>query len=185
MVDNRYRQVEGKPVWGELAEGSKADPEQYQLGNQSEKIRVLFLCTGNSCRSQMAEGLCLHFLGDIVEPYSAGIEKYGLNPLAVKVMLEIGIDISGQRSKTVDDLGNMEFEYVVTLCGHANEMCPFFPAETKVIHRGFDDPPKLAVGAANEDDTLLHYRRVRDEIKGFILTLPIELEAESSSDEFQ
>lgn len=138
---------------------------------------MLFLCTGNSCRSQMAEGLCRHFRGDVIEPHSAGITKHGLNPLAVKVMCEIGIDISKQRSKTVDDLGNKRFNYVITLCGHADETCPFFPAITKVIHRGFDDPPKLAMKSANEEDALNHYRRVRDEIKDYILTLPIVLDA--------
>ena len=148
--------------------------------SMSEKVRVLFLCTGNSCRSQMAEGLCHHFLGDVIEPYSAGIEKHALNPLAVKVMHEIGIDISGQYSKTVDELGVREFDYVVTLCGHASENCPFFPAGTKVLHRGFDDPPRLAAGCANEEEALIHYRRVRDEIKDYILTLSFAMNAESS-----
>ncbi len=128
----------------------------------------------------MAEGLCRYFLSDIVEPYSAGIEKHGLNPFAVKVMREIGIDISNQRSKTVDDLGNREFEYVVTLCGHANENCPYFPAVTKVIHKGFYDPPELAAGASNEEEALIHYRSVRDEIRDFILTLPVALNVEPS-----
>ncbi len=141
-----------------------------------KKITVLFLCTGNSCRSQMAEGLCRHFRGDVIEPYSAGIEKHGLNPLAVLAMRETGIDISGQRSKTVDDLDNAQFDYVVTVCGHANEMCPIFPAGTKVIHRGFDDPPRLAEGAASEGEALVHFRRVRDEIRDYILTFPISLD---------
>ncbi len=125
----------------------------------------------------MAEGLCRHFRGDVIEPYSAGIEKHGLNPLAVQVMREIGIDISAQRSKTIVDLDNAQFDYVVTVCGHASENCPFFPAGTKVIHRGFDDPPKLAEGAANEEEALIHYRRVRDEIRDYILTFPISLDA--------
>ena len=129
----------------------------------------------------MAEGLCRHFRGDVLEPYSAGIEKHGLNHPAVKVMREIGIDISGQHSKTVNDLGNKEFDYVVTVCGHANEMCPFFPAKTKVVHRGFDDPPKLVMKAANEEEALIHYRRVRDEIKEYILNLPMALGAEQGA----
>ncbi len=145
-----------------------------------EKIRVLFLCTGNSCRSQMAEGLCRHFRGNVIEPYSAGIEKHGLNSLAVKAMREINIDIFGQYSKTVEDLGDMEFDYVVTVCGHANETCPFFPAVNGVIHRGFDDPPKQAMGEGNEEAALVHYRRVRDEIKKFILALPLALDSDSS-----
>lgn len=143
--------------------------------SMSDRVSVLFLCTGNSCRSQMAEGLCRHFLSDILEPYSAGIEKHGLNALAVKVMLEIGIDISAQQSKTTDEFENIEFDYVVTVCGHANENCPFFPAGTKVIHKGFDDPPELAAGIADEEEALIHYRRVRDEIRDYILTLSASL----------
>lgn len=146
----------------------------------SDRIQALFLCTGNSCRSQMAEGLCREFRSDVLKPYSAGIEKHGLNPFAMKIMREINIDISDRKSKTTEELSGKEFDYVVTLCDHANESCPFFPAKTKVIHRGFDDPPKLAAGAANEEEALTHYRRVRDEIKSFILTLPASLDAEQS-----
>jgi len=142
------------------------------MTDDGKKTRILFLCTGNSCRSQMAEGLCRNLRGDVIEPRSAGIERHGLNPLAVKVMSEIGIDISALHSKTVQDLGDVEFDYVVTLCGHANENCPLFPAKTKVIHQGFEDPPKLAAGAANEEEALTHYRRIRDEIRAYILTLP-------------
>lgn len=138
----------------------------------TNRLRVLFLCTGNSCRSQMAEGLCRHFKGDVIDCESAGIEKHGLNPFAVKVMAEIAIDISTHYSKTVADLANPEFDYVVTVCGHANETCPYFPAKTRVIHRSFDDPPRLARDASDEDSALAHYRRVRDEIRQFVLTLP-------------
>ena len=134
------------------------------------KKRILFLCTGNSCRSQMAEGWARHLKGDVIEAYSAGIEKHGLNSLAVKVMAEAGVDISGQTSKTVEELPVQQFDYVVTLCGHANETCPYFPG--RKIHKGFDDPPKLAAGATNEEEAMGHYRRVRDEIRDFILTLP-------------
>ena len=144
----------------------------------SDQRRLLFLCTGNSCRSQMAEGLCRHLRGDSIEPFSAGIEKHGLNPYAVRVMEEIGIDISGHRSKTVGDLSEMEFDYVVTVCGHANETCPIFPARTRVIHKGFDDPPRLAADSRTEEEALGHYRRVRDEIKAYVLTLPQSLDAE-------
>ena len=133
---------------------------------------VLFLCTGNSCRSQMAEGFCRHLHGDIIDPCSAGTESHGLDPLAVRVMQEAGVDISGQRSKTVHELGNREFDWVVTVCDSAAETCPFFPAVKGVVHRSFDDPPALASGAATEDETLAHYRRVRDEIREYILTLP-------------
>lgn len=138
----------------------------------SKKPRILFLCTGNSCRSQMAEGLCRHLRGDVIEPYSAGIETHGLNPLAVKVMDEIGIDISDHHSKTVPELGDTEFDYVVTVCGHADETCPLFAPRTRIVHRGFDDPPRLAASAANEAEALVHYRRVRDEIRDYVLTLP-------------
>lgn len=140
------------------------------------KVKILFLCTGNSCRSQMAEGLCRHFHGDQIEPFSAGLQKHGLNPFAVKVMGEIGLDLSGHFSKTLAELGNQEFDYVVTVCSDAHETCPFFPASKKVIHRGFDDPPRLAASATTEAEALVHYRRVRDEIKDFILSLPTILD---------
>jgi arsenate reductase len=140
------------------------------------KPKVLFLCTGNSCRSQMAEGLCRHLLGDRVEAWSAGLERHGLNPNAVRVMSEIGIDISGHHSKTVADLAGQTFDYVVTVCDHAQETCPYFPAKTKVMHRGFDDPPRLAQYAASEEEMLGHYRRVRDEIREFILSFAMEVE---------
>ncbi|PLY03976.1 MAG: arsenate reductase [Desulfuromonas sp.] len=137
-----------------------------------ERPRLLFLCTGNSCRSQMAEGLCRHFCGDRIEAFSAGTEKHGLNPLAVAAMAEIGIDISGHQSKTLDDLAGVDLDYVVTVCASAHETCPVFPGRATVIHRGFDDPPKLAADAANREEALVHYRRVRDEIKDYILNLP-------------
>ena len=136
------------------------------------KLKILFLCTGNSCRSQMAEGWARHLKSDAIEAYSAGIETHGLNPRAVKVMGEAGVDISGHTSKTTADLGGVEFDYVVTVCGHAAETCPVFPAKTKLVHQGFDDPPRLAKEAADEEEALGHYRRVRDEIKAFVLTLP-------------
>ena len=143
----------------------------------NSKPRILFLCTGNSCRSQMAEGLCRHLRSEVVESASAGIEKHGLNPLAVAVLQEIGIDISNHQSKTLEELDNSEFDYVLTLCGHANETCPLFPAKTAVIHQGFDDPPKLAEHCQTQEEALVHYRRVRDEIKEYILTLPEALPA--------
>ena len=136
-----------------------------------ERQKILFLCTGNSCRSQMAEGLCRALRGDVLEPHSAGIETHGLNPNAVVVMAEIGIDISGHESKTLDDLAT-EFDYVVTVCDHASETCPYFPAKTAVVHKGFDDPPKLAAMAASEEEGMEHYRRVRDEIRDYMLSVP-------------
>ena len=138
-------------------------------------MRVLFLCTGNSCRSQMAEGWARHLKSDVIEAYSAGIETHGLNPNAVKVMGEAGVDISGHRSKHVDEFKDMDFDYVVTICGHANQHCPVFPGRTKVIHVGFDDPPRLAEKAASPEEALDCYRRVRDEIRAFVETLPDSL----------
>jgi arsenate reductase len=136
------------------------------------KQKVLFLCTGNSCRSQMAEGWTRYLKGDEIEPYSAGIETHGLNPSAVKVMAEAGVDISRQRSQHVDDFGEVDFDSVVTVCGHANENCPFFPGTTRVVHVGFDDPPKLAEACGTEEEKLDCYRRVRDQIRDFVQTLP-------------
>ncbi len=136
----------------------------------SDKIKILFLCTGNSCRSQMAEGWAKKLKENQIEAYSAGIEKHGLNPLAIKVMAEAGVDISSQYSKITDELPLQEFDWVITLCGHANENCPYFPG--KKIHHGFDDPPQLAVDAKNEEEEMDHYRRVRDEIRDFVVSLP-------------
>jgi arsenate reductase len=143
------------------------------MPNTGRKITILFLCTGNSCRSQMAEGWAKALKSDRIEAFSAGIETHGLNPRAVKVMAEAGVDISGHVSKTVEELGDIEFDYVVTVCGHAHETCPAFPGQATVIYKGFDDPPKLAEGAATEEEALGHYRRVRDEIKAFVQDLPV------------
>ena len=137
-----------------------------------KRTRILFLCTGNSCRSQMAEGWAHQLKGDVIEPYSAGIEKHGLNPSAVRVMSESGVDISAQHSKTVSELPSREFDYVVTVCDHAHESCPLFPGRAKIVHVGFDDPPRLAKAASSEEEALAHYRRVRDEIRAFVETLP-------------
>lgn len=136
------------------------------------KLKVLFLCTGNSCRSQMAEGWARHLKCDAVEPYSAGIEKHGMNLYAVKVMAEAGVDISKQYSKTPEELGPVQFDYVVTVCGHANEHCPIFPGRAKVVHIGFEDPPRLTKHLPDGEEKLGVYRRVRDEIRKFIETLP-------------
>lgn len=141
-----------------------------------DKLKVLFLCTGNSCRSQMAEGFARQLKGDVIEPYSAGVATHGMNPNAVRVMAEAGADISGQRSKHVNELLNVPFDYVVTVCDSATESCPVFPGKTKKVHVGFDDPPRLARQAKSEEEALGHYRRVRDEIKAFVQTLPASLE---------
>ena len=121
-------------------------------------LKVLFLCTGNSCRSQMAEGWARHLRGDQIEPYSAGIEAHGLNPDAVRVMAEAGVDISGQRSKLVGELRGVAFDYVVTVCDNAHESCPLIPGKAEVIHVGFDDPPRLAASAMTEQERLAPYR---------------------------
>ena len=139
------------------------------------KLKVLFLCTGNSCRSQMAEGWARRLKGDAIEAFSAGVEIHGMNPRAVKVMAEAGVDISQQRSKHVRDLMHIRFDYVVTVCDIANETCPLFPGPVKRFHVSFDDPPRLAKGAASEEEALAHYRRVRDEIRRFVETLPESL----------
>ena len=142
-------------------------------------MKVLFLCTGNSCRSQMAEGWVRALKGDCVEAYSAGIEKHGMNPHAARVMAEAGVDISRQQSKTLAEIGPMEFDYVVTVCGHASENCPIFPGKAKVVHVGFEDPPKLTREMPDGEGKLAVYRRVRDEIRRFVEGLPDSLEAEA------
>jgi arsenate reductase len=147
------------------------------------KPRILFLCTGNSCRSQMAEGWARHLRGDALEPFSAGVAPKGLDPRAVAVMAEAGVDISDQASEHVDDLlrrlaeRGSAVDWVVTVCDAARESCPIFPGKAKFLHRSFDDPPRLAAGAATEEEALAPYRRVRDEIRRFVTELPAVLEA--------
>jgi arsenate reductase len=139
------------------------------------KLKILFLCTGNSCRSQMAEGWARALRSAEIEPCSAGVAVKGLDLRAVRVMLEAGVDISGQRSTPVDEVLDTPFDYVVTVCAHAHETCPVFPGAGRVIHVGFEDPPELARGAASEHEALGHYRRVRDEIRRFVEGLPESL----------
>jgi arsenate reductase len=142
------------------------------------KKRILFLCTGNSCRSQMAEGFTRALKSESLEAFSAGVEIHGLNPLAVRVMAEAGIDISGHRSKHVNELASIPFDYVVTVCDHAAEACPRFPGRAKILHRSFQDPPSLAKNARSENEVLGYYRRVRDEIRAFVESLPDALKGE-------
>ncbi len=151
-------------------------------GTVQKKLKVLFLCAGNSCRSQMAEGWTRHLKGDVIEPYSAGVQPHGLDPRAVKVMAEAGVDISGQHSKHVEELKDIPLDYVVTVCDQAHESCPLFPGKTKVVHVGFDDPPRLAQQAKDEHEALSHYRRVRDEIRAFVETLPDGLARSESTE---
>ncbi len=144
--------------------------------------RVLFLCTGNSCRSQMAEGWARHLLPDRVDACSAGTDPHGLNPLAVRAMAEAGVDISGHESTTPDACDPATLDLVVTVCGHAHEQCPVLLTSnprTRIVHHGFDDPPRLAreSGAADDEQAMPPYRRVRDEIRDFVAALP-ELLAE-------
>lgn len=117
------------------------------------KLKIMFLCTGNSCRSQMAEGWAHALKSDVLEPYSAGIETHGLNPNAVKVMAEAGVDITGQKSENINDLPGIDFDVVITVCDHAHETCPVFPTNARIVHAGFDDPPKLARELAEQGAT--------------------------------
>lgn len=146
----------------------------------SQKWKILFLCTGNSCRSQMAEAWTNALKGDRFEAWSAGVQPKGIDPRTVRAMAEAGIDISKQRSKDTDALGDTAFDYVVTLCDNAREACPFFPAGTRLMHRGFDDPPRLAENAAHDEEAMAPYRRVRDEIRAFVEGFPDALQADDN-----
>jgi arsenate reductase (thioredoxin) len=147
----------------------------------AKKLRVLFLCTGNSCRSQMAEGWARTLIGDAVEPFSAGLAPRGVDPMALKVMREAGVDISNQESTHVSEVLGQFFDYVVTVCGHAHEQCPIFPGKTRVVHVGFNDPPRMAEYAATEEEAMSYYRRVRDEIRSFVEKFPQALMEETVS----
>ena len=132
------------------------------------KKKVLFLCTGNSCRSQMAEGWARHYHGEWLEVFSAGVEKHGLNQNAVQVMKEAGIDISAHSSKLLSDLPDLSFDLVITVCGNANERCPIFPGKTKVIHVPFADPPAMAEKLNDEKQIKDVYRKVAEQIRLFV-----------------
>ena len=134
------------------------------------KKNILFLCTGNSCRSQMAEGWGKSLKGDLFDFYSAGTKKHGLNPNAVKVMKEVGVDISTHESNITDELSNIKMDFVFTVCSDAHENCPYFPGG-KIIHVGFDDPPRLTKDMTDEQELLSVYRRVRDEIKDMVMNI--------------
>lgn len=126
------------------------------------KKRVLFLCTANSCRSQMAEGIVNHFMGDRLEAFSAGTQASFVHPTAIEVLAEIGVDISQHRSKNLSEFDDQNFDYVITLCGDANETCPLYIGGTKKTHIGLDDPAKATGG---KEEIMREFRRVRDEIK--------------------
>ncbi|MBI4679585.1 MAG: arsenate reductase ArsC [Elusimicrobia bacterium] len=133
------------------------------------EMRMLFLCTGNSCRSQMAEGWAKALKAADIEAHSAGVEPKGLHPLAVKVMAEAGVDISRQQSKHVRVLKDIPFDYVVTVCDHARESCPLFPGKAVIVHRGFEDP---AAAKGTDEEVLAVFRRARDQIRDFVAGLP-------------
>ena len=137
-----------------------------------KKLRVLFLCTANASRSQMAEGWARCLKSDVIEPFSAGVDPKCLNPLAVKAMADAGVDISRQRAKHVSEVMALELDYVVTLCDNARETCPVFPGLATTVHVGFDDPYTLTLGMADGKEKLKVYVRVRDEIRDFIDSLP-------------
>ena len=134
--------------------------------NRDRPYNVLFLCTGNSARSQMAEGLLRHLGGAHFDVHSAGTKASFVRPEAIKVMAELGIDLSHHRSKHVDEFVGQDFAYVITVCDHANEVCPVFPGKTQRIHQSFEDPP--APGVGTEEERLSVFRRVRDEIRAWL-----------------
>ncbi len=146
------------------------------------KLKILFLCTGNSCRSQMAEAWTRYLRGNAFDTWSAGTVPKPLDPRAIEVMLEAGVDISEHRSKDVRGLLDLELDYVVTVCDGAHQSCPIFPGRARIVHRGFEDPPKLAEEASSEEEALSHYRRIRDEIRRFVETLPEGLRQEEGID---
>lgn len=128
----------------------------------------------------MAEGWARHLKGDVIDPYSAGILPQGLDPRAVKVMAEAGVDISSHYSRYVREVMVIPFDYVITVCGHADEHCPIFPGPTTKIFHGFEDPSRLAPADAGDEEILTYYRRVRDEIRAYIETLPESLSSQDA-----
>ncbi|MFA6003289.1 MAG: arsenate reductase ArsC [Elusimicrobiota bacterium] len=139
-------------------------------GNQP--LKILFLCTGNSCRSQMAEGWARQLFPGIFEAYSAGTAPQALDPRAVKVMAEVGVDISKHRAKAFAELRDQDFDLAVTVCDQARENCPAYFGRAQKLHQSFDDPPYLAKNVKDEEAALAHYRKVRDQIRAFVQTLP-------------
>jgi arsenate reductase (thioredoxin) len=165
----------------------RGEPVNEAIGEvkrtMADKPVVLFLCTGNSCRSQMAEGWARHLKADVLDAYSAGVAPSRLNQDAVRVMAEAGVDISTHRSKHPDELTDVTFDYVVTVCDHAHETCPVLPGRAQIFHRAFEDPPHTAADLADEEERLAVYRRVRDEIRAFVESLPDALSSEGKSND--
>jgi len=147
------------------------------MSETKEKIKVLFLCTGNSCRSQIAEGWARELKGNVIDAYSAGIRPIGVSSRAIKAMDEAGVDISRQQSQHIDEFSGIDFDYVVTLCDNAFKSCPIFSGKARIVHKPFDDP---YFASGSEEEILTTFRKVRDDIRTFIETLPQSLEAENS-----
>lgn len=141
-----------------------------------EKIKVLFLCTGNSCRSQIAEGWARYLKSNVIDAYSAGIRPIGVSSRAIRVMAEAGVDISMHQSQHIDEFSGIDFGYVITLCDNAAESCPVFPGKARIIHKPFDDP---YFASGSEEEVMATFRKVRDDIRTFIETLPQSMEGEN------
>ena len=146
------------------------------MSETKEKIKVLFLCTGNSCRSQIAEGWARELKGNVIDAYSAGIRPFGVSSRAIKVMAEEGVNISMHKSQHVDEFSGIDFDYVVTLCDNAAENCPVFSGKTRIVHKPFDDP---YFASGSEEQIMATFRKVRDDIRTFIETLPQSMEGEN------
>ena len=150
-----------------------AKSKKQEETTMPRKLNVLFLCTANACRSQMAEGWAQHLKSDVIEAYSAGVRPDKVSSRAIAVMKEAGVNISGHYSKHVNDLSWVEFDYVITVCGNAHESCPIFAGKTKVVHVGFEDP---AAATGTPEEVLAVFRKIRDQIRDFIVTLPDSIE---------
>jgi len=146
------------------------------MSKTKEKIKVLFICTGNSCRSQIAEGWARHLKGNVIEAYSAGIRPIDVSSRAIRAMAEAGVDTSMQKSKHVDEFSGIDFDYVVTLCDNAAESCPVFSGKARIVHKPFEDP---YFASGSEEQIMATFRKVRDDIRTFIETLPGSLEGKS------
>lgn len=142
------------------------------MDSDKKKLNVLFLCTGNSCRSQMAEGWAHHLKSDCLEAFSAGVAPHGINERAAAIMAEVGVDISSQTSNHLDEYSSLDFDYVITVCDNAKEHCPLYPKQTTMIHHTFDDP-SFVIGT--DEQITAEFRRVRDEIRDFIAAMPDNL----------
>lgn len=139
------------------------------MAPERNKTKILFLCTGNACRSQIAEGWARHLKGDLLEVYSAGIYPSSVNTRAIEVMREAGVDISGHRSKHVNELAGVDFDYIVTLCDNVTEQCPQFSTKARRVHRSFQDPSFMP---GTPQEVAVAFRRLRDQIRSFVETLP-------------